>query len=682
MSEATITVSDGEDFFRIPLSDLPEAAADGFYVPALRGRTIVTDGEELFEIPDEDLAEAQEDGFRDALAAERKLLVEARRLLEGVGAVSGEASADVISDEAVSALDEPTEDVLDESAPVSAGDTISPGETVNVPVPPAASVATAEDTQQVSDVDASDLPEGEEPEGDGSAISKFLLPGGHLAGGKTWQVMLINAGLHALIVVVLAAIILPSPESEIFMEITSAFEPKDPVKMEFEAVELTQPEELKTDPVEQEVENVVEVENDNNIEIDLNDMELNVPETFQETEAATGPQSTSESGEMSGRSQAGRSAAVSRRGGNAASEAAVKAGLMWLANHQYQDGGWSYNHALGECKGQCSQAGSLSENCRNAATGMALLAMLGAGNTPYEGDFQESVRNGTAFLLRNSAGVGAGLDLRAKFSGNTGMYTQAIAATALCEVLAMVQHNQERAKSIKEMRSNNRNRSALMRQLRPAAQAGINFIINAQHKPTGGWGYNPGTAGDTSILGWQIMALKSAVHAKLQVPTATVFGANKFLTSVQTPDGYFGYRGPQKKLSTTAIGIIARMLSGMKREHPFLKMGVKHLSARGPEPNNMYYNYYATQVMLHYGGQEWQKWNSVMRDQLVNSQIKEGHAAGSWNVADAHGKVAGRLYMTCLSTMTLEVYYRHLPLYGEPEVAEATIKMDEKKAKE
>lgn len=684
MSEATITVSDGEDFFQIPLSDLPEAAADGFYVPALRGRTIVTDGEELFEIPNEDLAEAAADGFRDALAGEAELLDEARELL----AASGDVAVGQMEGEE-SALDESPEPVHAAAATVVAGDTLGPGDTVAVTASrssrakaDAAGAAGTDDSDgsESGVEDSSELPEGEEPEGDGSVISKFLLPGGNLAGGKTWQVMLMNAALHALIIGILAAIILPAPDTEILMEITSAFEPKDPVKMEFEPVELEQPDKLESDPVEMEVVNQFEVENENNVEIDVNDMELNIPETLQVTEAPTGAQSNSKTGEMSGRSSAGRAAAVSRRGGNAASEAAVTAGLQWLAMHQYPDGGWSYNHALGECKGQCSQPGSLSADCRNAATGMALLAMLGAGNTAYDGAFQESVLKGTGFLLQNSAAVPAGLDLRSQHAGNTGMYTQAIAATALCEVLAMTQHNYDRAKSNKELRSNNRNRVALIRQLRPAAQAGINFIVNAQHQPSGGWGYDPGKAGDTSILGWQVMALKSAVHAKIAVPVNTVAAANRFLTSVQTPDGWFGYRSPDKRPSTTAIGIIARMLSGMSRENPILKMGVNHLSARGPDLKNMYYNYYATQVMLHYGGEKWQKWNAVMRDHLVNTQIKEGHAAGSWNIADAHGGRAGRLYMTCLCTMTLEVYYRHLPLYGEPEAAKAEMAADDAKS--
>jgi len=53
----------------------------------------------------------------------------------------------------------------------------------------------------------------------------------------------------------------------------------------------------------------------------------------------------------------------------------------------------------------------------------------------------------------------------------------------------------------------------------------------------------------------------------------------------------------------------------------------------------------------------------VMRDQLVATQIKDGAGAGSWNVTDPHGGAGGRIYQTALSLLTLEVYYRHLPIY-------------------
>ncbi len=67
----TVTISNGQEFYVIPASDLDAAREDGFYVPAEKQMTIVSDGEELFEIPIEDVADAEVDGFQDLLIAER-----------------------------------------------------------------------------------------------------------------------------------------------------------------------------------------------------------------------------------------------------------------------------------------------------------------------------------------------------------------------------------------------------------------------------------------------------------------------------------------------------------------------------------------------------------------------------------------------------------------------------------
>ena len=482
-------------------------------------------------------------------------------------------------------------------------------------------------------------------------------------------VLATNAAVHAGVIFILAAIFLPSVQKEDLMVITSEFEPETAQTEELEMMELDQPVELaeSTPPAETVVES--EIESMDVVDVNINDLDLASLQTSVDISSKTA--SAVAGTEFGGRSKAGRSAMVAKMGGSAASEKAVQQGLTWLAHHQGQDGGWSFDHSGGECRGSCSQSGSLKNDCRNAATGLAILAMLGAGNTPFEGDFQESVLNGVRFLMTHSSAAPAGLDLRGQHAANTGMYTHAIAATALCETLSMLQHEVKAHVGEEDQRASNRQRIAIIRQLEPTASSAVRFIVNAQSPRNGSWGYNPGTDGDTSILGWQIMALKSAVHANIPVNPNTVRGANAFLDHVQAQDGFYGYQSAQDaKPSTTAIGLVCRMLSGVSREEPRLKMAVEKLSATGPDPGNMYYNYYATQAMLHYGGETWNKWNSVMRDHLVSTQQTEGHAAGSWNVSDAHGGAAGRLYMTCLCTMTLEVYYRHLPLYGIPADAE------------
>ena len=107
------------------------------------------------------------------------------------------------------------------------------------------------------------------------------------------------------------------------------------------------------------------------------------------------------------------------------------------------------------------------------------------------------------------------------------------------------------------------------------------------------------------------------------------------------------------------------MYLGWDQKKPGLVKGVAYLDQLKPSPNDMYYNYYATQVMHHHGGKEWDRWNAVMRDQLVKTQVRNGPEEGAWPVsADPGGGSGGRLYTTCLSVMTLEVYYRFLPMYN------------------
>jgi len=84
----------------------------------------------------------------------------------------------------------------------------------------------------------------------------------------------------------------------------------------------------------------------------------------------------------------------------------------------------------------------------------------------------------------------------------------------------------------------------------------------------------------------------------------------------------------------------------------------------GRGADNFYYWYYATLALHNVPGPQWDKWNRNMRRILIDTQDKEGCAAGSWNPEhDTWGVQGGRLMVTSLSTLTLEVYYRYLPLY-------------------
>jgi hypothetical protein len=370
-------------------------------------------------------------------------------------------------------------------------------------------------------------------------------------------------------------------------------------------------------------------------------------------------------GGWEGRNPNGRGEGIGRYGGSKKSEAAVERGLGWLVAHQREDGSWCFDLSGPPCNGKCRNAGSAPST--TAATGLALLAFLGAGHTHLDGEHQEVVSRGLAYLKNPAQAVPTphGIDLRSA-SGNSGMYGQAIATIALCEAYGMT-HDET---------------------LKDVAQGAIRFIEWAQHKE-GGWRYGPGDPGDTSVTGWQVMALRSGQLAKLEVDYRALLAASKFLDTMQysgkedgirTKNGtrkkiegiYFRYmhdRGPDpvNDHATTAVGWLCRMYTRGHDRRTFYP-GVNLLHHWGPsKPSwstaNMYYNFYATQVLFHWGGQEWEDWNVPMRNYLIATQATGNYENGSWHFDDVHGDVGGRLYNTALAILILEVYYRHMPLY-------------------
>ena len=127
----------------------------------------------------------------------------------------------------------------------------------------------------------------------------------------------------------------------------------------------------------------------------------------------------------------------------------------------------------------------------------------------------------------------------------------------------------------------------------------------------------------------------------------------------------------------TSVGLLMRLYTGWKTSENRMIKGADYLKENLPSlgvkagltQRDTYYWYYATQVMFHMGGEHWKAWNDRLHPLLVNSQVREGNLAGSWDfrrpVMDRWGPHAGRIYLTTMNLLSLEVHYRHLPLYEE-----------------
>ncbi len=373
---------------------------------------------------------------------------------------------------------------------------------------------------------------------------------------------------------------------------------------------------------------------------------------------------------LSGRSAGRREELVAAGGGGGETETAVGMALEWLVRNQEKSGLWSLRGPY------LDGVGRRPEN-RLAATAMALLALQGAGNTTQEGTHQSAVDRAWKALLARQGNDGT-FDL-GQIPDQHAMYAHAQVTIALCELYGMTGDAS----------------------LRAAAQRAIDYAVAGQ-MPDGGWKYHPPrpnhpNRGDMSVTGWYMMALKSGEMAGLDVPREAYERLAGFLDAVFISDSLgYGYEArpsaplqneaaegdgeeprrlfqvrPEVRTALTAEALLCRQFLGWRRDDPRLRTGVDLLFREVPRDfdyPDVYTWYYVTQVCHHLGGDPWREWNAWMRATLPAAQVVKGKEKGSWNPShDKWGYSGGRLFMTCLCTCMLEVYYRHLPLFSAVE---------------
>ena len=343
-----------------------------------------------------------------------------------------------------------------------------------------------------------------------------------------------------------------------------------------------------------------------------------------------------------------RAAAAAARGGSQETERAVQAALVWLAAAQSADGRWdAARHGGGvERSVPGHHRHGVGAKSDHGVTGLALLALLGAGNTHRDGTCSVTVARGIRFLVERQRADGS-LAGDAEFFA--ALYCHGMAAIALAECCAMTGDAS----------------------LRPPLERAVRYTLSMQHPVTGGWRYAAGDKGDTSQLGWQVMLLASARHAGLAGLEPAEAGARAFLQSVSSGrvGGLAAYRpGERPSMAMTAEALACRMFLGMPADHPCAGEAVDLLARSLPETRspNAYAWYYATLASFHVGGPQWEAWNGRLQAALLPMQRRESSVLdGSWDPDPVWGGHGGRVYATAMAAMTLEVYYRHLPMHRQ-----------------
>jgi hypothetical protein len=319
---------------------------------------------------------------------------------------------------------------------------------------------------------------------------------------------------------------------------------------------------------------------------------------------------------------------IEELGGNDQTEAAINRALQFLAQAQEEGGHWNIHRWGGE------------QGHDVAATGLALLCFMGHGAKHTEkGPYHDVASRAVRWLCDQ-------LDDKGRFKAKD-MYDQGIAAIAIAEAYALTRDPE----------------------LLPHVESVVDYIIRAQHPKTGGWRYQPGLPGDTSVVGWQVMALKSALIGGVKVEDGVLNRASRWLKQVGggKHGGHYGYDNKSPKPPMVAEGMFCQQLLGIPPSDRKMKESAKYLSAHLPNARekDYYYWYYGCLSLYQHQGPIWKEWNERMREILINSQDRGGKDGGSWNPnGDPHGNRMGRIVSTALSTLSLEVYYRYLPMYS------------------
>ena len=339
-------------------------------------------------------------------------------------------------------------------------------------------------------------------------------------------------------------------------------------------------------------------------------------------------------------SKADRLDRLNNNGGNEACEDAVVKSLRWLKKTQNSDGSWAKQYKV-------------------AMTGLAVLAYLGHCETPNSEEFGDSVTRGIIYLvnlaLKNDGKMAT--DFKGHWSYEHAIATYALGeSSTFCRKLGIHVPNLDKATKL----------------------AG-DWILQHQHE-NGSWAYKyekKGAGPDNSVGFWQLQALKACTYTGLWEDRdfKTVFSkALRFIKKTQTSEGSIGYRkAGDRKTELTGGGVFCFQILG-KSHDAVVRKGAAYIVANtkfdwNTQDANLYEQYYNVQALLNRGGEQWDQYNKMFRDQILKNQNPDGTYKNT-----PKAKAIGPLfkgssidsvhYRTCLATFMLEAYYRFLPATG------------------
>lgn len=297
-----------------------------------------------------------------------------------------------------------------------------------------------------------------------------------------------------------------------------------------------------------------------------------------------------------------------------------------------------------------------------ALTALSVIALLAVGHLPDDPTPEgQALAKALAFVLKedrqdqHTGYYGAADDSR--------MYGHGIVTLMLAETLGMGADAPQ---------------DALIRQRLDKAVALI-LAAQAQKKPDntppfGGWRYLPDAAdSDLSVTVWQVLALRAARNAGLEVPKQPIADAVRYIKSCyqsarhtdgtpQNRKSGFAYQpGNAPTYAMAAAGLLALQVCG-EYDAPEVRGAADWLldCQRDRNVDFFYYGtYYYAQGMYQCGGKYAEQAAKIVPEMLRGAQNPDG----SWQANVGNEQKAGRVYATAMALLSLSVAYHYLPIY-------------------
>ncbi len=322
---------------------------------------------------------------------------------------------------------------------------------------------------------------------------------------------------------------------------------------------------------------------------------------------------------------------------------AIDRGLEYLARSQHDTGAWGDRQYFGNV----------------AVTSLAALAFMAGGHQPGRGQYGKNVEKALDYVLSKESNQTKGFLYSPGGSNFGAMYSHGFGTLFLGEAYGMVANKQQQ------------------KRVRDTLERAVALIVKAQNVQQGGWRYDTeGSSADVSVTICQIMALRSARNAGLQVPKSTVEKCTKYVKECQNRDGGFNYmKGarPNSAFPRSAAGVVALYCAGVY-EGPEIEAGLNYLLqfkpsgnggatlqprfGRGGGMNEMHYfygQYYAAQAMWTAGGRYWNEWFPAIRDELLGRARATN--TGAWS-----DPAVCTDYGTAMACIILQIPNNYLPI--------------------